>query len=77
MNAQQVIEQFENLPPDEQQKVSEYIYQKELKNDRPINYSSETLEQLHQEAEEAKRGIDISPAFTNTEELVKWLKEQN
>ena len=41
-----------------------------------IQLSDEAAERLERSADEAERGIDVSPAFDNTEDAIAYLHEE-
>ncbi|RJP18472.1 MAG: hypothetical protein C4527_28920 [Candidatus Omnitrophota bacterium] len=69
--AEEIIVAIEGLPPEEVEKVWEYL--NSVDDFRPTEYPSEVLEEIARNVEEAKRGINVSPTFSSMDEAIKWL----
>jgi len=69
--AEEIIVAIEGLPPEEVEKVWEYLHS--VDDFRPTEYPPEVLEEIAMDVEEAKRGINVSPTFSSMDEAIKWL----
>ncbi len=81
---QEVINAFLELPPKEQEEVKEFVNSTSSGVDfmvkafhaeyvRGENYSPDIMAEINHDAEEAKKGINVSGPFNTTEELFAHL----
>ena len=68
--ADKIIQEIENLPPDEQQKVIDYCITVEEEELTP-----EEKAELDRRQAEAERGENLSPVFNSVEEMMSYLRK--
>ncbi len=71
--AEEYINGFKTLPPDEKQKVVDFVISTEEEVFKETKYSDEDLTLLDQRYEEAKKGINVD-RFSSMEEAIKSLE---
>jgi len=71
--AEEIILEFKELPPEEWQKVVEYVETAKENAFSITHYSPEDMAKIEHDLEEAKRGINISGPFYTNEELLAHL----
>ncbi len=74
MTAEEVIVIIRELPPEEQEKVADYLNAGEEEYVEEENYSPEDMAKIDHDLEEAKRGINVSPTLRG-KEAVAYLRQ--
>jgi len=72
--AEEIILEFKQLPPEEWQKVVEYIDSAREDAFQFTHYSSEDMAKIDHDLDEAERGINVSPTLKG-EEAVAYLRQ--
>lgn len=70
--AEEIIHQIQELSPEEQQKVTNFIYSQQ-NDDSEENYSDDDITKILQAGEEAENGIGTSPELEG-EEAIQFLR---
>jgi len=70
--AEEIILEFQELPPEERQKVVEYVDSSREEAFPMTRYSSEDMAKIDHDLEEAEQGINIEE-FSSMEEAIKSL----
>jgi hypothetical protein len=71
---QDVIADYQALPPEEQQVVVEFFESNNGGEFKPTNYSAEIMAELDKDAKEAKKGINVDGPFQG-KEAVEFLRK--
>lgn len=71
--AEEIILEIKELPPEEVQKIEEYLYHER----EECELSPEELEEVNRRAAEADRGENLSPVFDTVEEALEWLHQED
>lgn len=73
--AEKIIQEIRNLPPEERQKVADYLYAEEEELFRVTKLSPEDMAKLDRDMEEYRQGIDVSPVLKTKEEILSYLNQ--
>lgn len=70
--AEEIIHQIQELSPEEQQKVTNFVFSQQ-NDDSEENYSDDDIAKILQAGEEAENGIGTSPELEG-EEAIQFLR---
>ncbi len=74
ITAEQIIQQINALSLEERAKVRNYLIESQPKEEFiECEYSNEEMEDMINDLEDAKKGINVSPAFDSMDDAIQWL----